>query len=177
MGIDEIKSEIIKEAEEKSKVVAGEATEKAAKILNEAGKNAEHTKQNAKKEASKEAEKIMQTALSSARIEANKRVLKVKHEILSRTIEEAVAELISGKEYEENLKKAITANEKNALKIFLSRQDFEKFKALSSKLESRNMKGGFVARYRDFETNKTIEAALKINEHELAREAGKILFS
>jgi len=177
MGIEEIKSEIIKEAEEKSREAVEKAREKAAKILSEAKENAERIKQNAKKEASKEAEKIMQTALSSARIEANKRVLKVKREILSRAIEETVAELISGKEYEENLKKAIAANEKNALKIFLSRQDFEKFKALSSKLEARDMKGGFIARYRDFETNKTIEAALKINEQELAREAGKILFS
>lgn len=177
MGIDEIESEIIKEAEEKGRKMLEEAQEKAKKIAREAQEKAELLKENAKKEAEKEAAKIIQTALSNARIDANKRALKVKHEILARVIEDAAAALILSKEYEEKLKKALHASEKNALKIFLSRQDFEKFKTLSTKLEARNIKGGFTAKFADFESNRTIDAVLKINEQELAREAGKILFS
>src|SRR3990170_3944916 len=129
-------------------------------------------------DASKKAEEILKEAQSKTegmQIEANKRALKARHEVLEKTLEEAVEKLVVGKKYEGDLTKNL-ATVKGAWEIVVSERDFERLKPKDSTLKAGDIKGGFIARFEDYTINKSIDAVLRLHEQTLAREAAKILF-
>ena len=176
MGLAEIKDEVLSDASKKAEELLKEARSRKEGMQREADGKAASLKQAAKKEAEREAELLTQSIISNARVEANKRALKARHEVLEKTMEEAVEKLVLGKKYEGDLKKNL-ATVKGAWEIVVSKRDFERLKPKDSTLKAGDIKGGFIARFEDYTINKSIDAVLKLHEQTLAREAAKILFS
>lgn len=176
MGLAEIKDEVLGDARKKAEDILKEALSQKEGMQKEADGKAASLKQAAKKAAEREAELLTQSIISNARIEANKRALKARHEALEKTMGEAVETLVVSNKYEEDLKKSLDAVQ-GAWEIVLSKRDFERLKPRDSNLKAGDIRGGFIARFEDYTINKSIDAVLKLHEQTLAREAAKILFA
>ncbi len=74
------------------------------------------------------------------------------------------------------LKKQLDSNKK-AIRIILSPRDIKRLKLKDNRLEQGEIKGGFIAKYKDYEINRSIDSIMKLNEHVFTREVGKTLFS
>ena len=74
MGLQEVKDEILNDAERKSQEIEEEGTERAEEIIEEAEEEANQIVEEAKKEAEEEKEKLRKKRISKANMEAKKKV-------------------------------------------------------------------------------------------------------
>lgn len=82
MGLEEVKSEIIDEAESRADVIIEEAEARKEEMLEEARKKAEEKVEQAERKAEQEAEALRRKKLSSARMQAKKKRLTARQELL-----------------------------------------------------------------------------------------------
>lgn len=88
MGLDEIKSEILEEAEQKSDEIVEEAKQEKKQIINEAEEKAEEIKEEMEQELEEEKESYRQKALSNARMKAKQEKMKAKQEKIDKVFED-----------------------------------------------------------------------------------------
>lgn len=178
MSIEEIKKEIISDAERRRKEITEKAEREAERIIEEARKKAEEIFKSHENKASEEAEKIINQKTANAKIKARSIILKEKRKFLEKIIQESIEELKKSENYKNNLEKRIKELEKTADMILVSRDDFEFIKARinSNKIKNSNIKAGFIAKLGSIEIESTSEAILKIKEEKIMRELNKVLF-
>lgn len=82
MGLDDVKAEILDEAERKAQNIVDEATDHKDEVLSDAEQRAENIVEEAQNEAEKEAEALRRKELSSARMEARKKRLAAREDVL-----------------------------------------------------------------------------------------------
>ncbi|MFB6213762.1 MAG: V-type ATP synthase subunit E family protein [Candidatus Nanohaloarchaea archaeon] len=82
MGLEDVKSDILNEAEQESNRIVEEAEEEAEEIIEEAEEEAESIREQAEKEIEEKEESIKRKALSSARMKAKQVKLREKQKHL-----------------------------------------------------------------------------------------------
>jgi V/A-type H+-transporting ATPase subunit E len=82
MGLDEVRTEIIDEAESRAEVIREEAEARRDELLEDAQDTADEIVEQAKQEAEQEAEALRKKKLSSARMDAKKQRLGAREELL-----------------------------------------------------------------------------------------------
>lgn len=93
MGLEEVKSDIIEEAEQKADKIIQEAEEKKEQLLDEAEEKADKIKQDSLDELEDEKKAYRKRAISNARMKAKEEKLEAREEFLSRAFEEFEEEL------------------------------------------------------------------------------------
>lgn len=82
MGLDDVKAEILDEAERKAQNIVDEATDHKSEVISDAEARAEEIVESARNKAEKEAEALRRKELSSARMEARKKRLAARQDVL-----------------------------------------------------------------------------------------------
>ncbi|ACV24286.1 V-type proton ATPase subunit E [Methanocaldococcus fervens] len=106
MGVDKIKSKILEDAKAEANKIISQAEEEKAKILEKAKEEAEKRKAEILKKGEKEAEMTKSRIISEAKLEAKKKLLEAKEEIINMAIEklrEELAKLPEQSEYKDKL--------------------------------------------------------------------------
>lgn len=88
MGLDDVKSDILNEAEQKADRIVEGAEEEADEIVEEAEEKAERIREEAETEAEEEAKSIRKKSLSNARMKAKQIKLREKQKHLDQAFEE-----------------------------------------------------------------------------------------
>jgi V/A-type H+-transporting ATPase subunit E len=88
MGLKEIKSEILQEAEQKSDEIIEEAEEERDRIIEEAEEEAERIEEEMEEELEEEKENYRKKALSSARMKAKEEKMKAKQDEIEEVFKE-----------------------------------------------------------------------------------------
>jgi len=94
MGVDKIKSKILEDAKAEANKIISEAEAEKAKILEKAKEEAEKRKAEILKKGEKEAEMTKSRIISEAKLEAKKKLLEAKEEIIDMAIEKLKEELV-----------------------------------------------------------------------------------
>ncbi|XRP97368.1 V-type proton ATPase subunit E [Methanocaldococcus sp. 16A] len=94
MGVDKIKSKILEDAKAEANKIIAQAEEEKAKILEKAREEAEKRKAEILKKGEKEAEMTKSRIISEAKLEAKKKLLEAKEEIMDKAIEKLKEELV-----------------------------------------------------------------------------------
>ncbi|XRO76278.1 V-type proton ATPase subunit E [Methanocaldococcus sp. 10A] len=94
MGVDKIKSKILEDAKAEANKIIAQAEEEKAKILEKAREEAEKRKAEILKKGEKEAEMTKSRIISEAKLEAKKKLLEAKEEIIEKAIEKLKEELV-----------------------------------------------------------------------------------
>lgn len=87
MGLEEVKDEILQEAEQEASEIVEKAEEEAEKIKEEAREEAEQIREKHRKELEDEKESIRKQELSNARMKAKEEKLRAREESLSEAFE------------------------------------------------------------------------------------------
>lgn len=82
MGLEQVKSEILNEAETRANTIIEEAGERRDELLSEAEEKADRIVSEAEQEAENEAESLRQKRLSAARMEAKRKRLEAREDVL-----------------------------------------------------------------------------------------------
>ncbi len=93
MGVDKIKSKILEDAKAEANKIISKAEEEKAKILEKAKEEAEKRKAEILKKGEKEAEMTKNRIISEAKLEAKKKLLETKEEIIEMAINKLKEEL------------------------------------------------------------------------------------
>ncbi|EGQ42840.1 MAG: archaeal/vacuolar-type H+ ATPase subunit E [Candidatus Nanosalina sp. J07AB43] len=88
MGLEEVKSDILEEAQQKSDEIIGEAEEEEEEILEEASKESSKIKKEVNKELERKKDSLEKQELSNARMKAKQEKLKAKQKELERAFNE-----------------------------------------------------------------------------------------
>lgn len=88
MGLDEIKSEILEEAEQKSDEIVEEAKQERKQIIQDAEEEAEEIREEMEEELEEQKETFRQKALSNARMKAKQEKMKAKQEKIDDTYQQ-----------------------------------------------------------------------------------------
>ncbi|MFB6114988.1 MAG: V-type ATP synthase subunit E family protein, partial [Candidatus Nanohalobium sp.] len=88
MGLEEVKSDILEEAQQKSDEIIAEAEEEKEEILEDASEEANKIKEEANKEIQQEKDSLEKQELSNARMKAKQEKLKAKQKELERAFNE-----------------------------------------------------------------------------------------
>jgi len=110
MGVDKIKSKILEDAKAEANKIIAQAEEEKAKILEKAKEAAEKKKAEILKKGEKEAEMTKSRIISEAKLEAKKKLLEAKEEIIEMAIDklkEELAKLPEQPDYKDKLVKLI----------------------------------------------------------------------
>ncbi|ADC68703.1 H(+)-transporting two-sector ATPase E subunit [Methanocaldococcus sp. FS406-22] len=94
MGVDKIKAKILEDAKAEANKIISEAEEEKAKILEKAKEEAEKRKAEILKKGEKEAEMTKSRIISEAKLEAKKKLLEAKEEIIEMAINKLKEELV-----------------------------------------------------------------------------------
>ncbi|MEO2117611.1 MAG: V-type proton ATPase subunit E [Methanocaldococcus sp.] len=132
MGVDKIKTKILEDAKAEANKIISEAEEEKAKILEKAKEEAEKRKAEILKKGEKEAEMTKNRIISEAKLEAKKKLLETKEEIIEMAInklKEELTKLPEQPEYKDKLIKLIkdgaTSLGGGELVVRLNKRDIE----------------------------------------------------
>lgn len=115
MSLENVKNEILEEAQEKSAEIEKEAEKERQKILKEADEKINEIQEQKEKELEDRKEEIEKQELSEARMKAKNKKLKEKQKKTEETF----------KQFQENISKEITENEGQFLEKCLEKAPFE----------------------------------------------------
>jgi V/A-type H+-transporting ATPase subunit E len=87
MGLDQVKHEILQDAEEEADRIVEEAEQQAEEIVDEAEEKAEQLKEEAQQEAEEKAEALRRQELASANMEAQRKKLSAKQGVIEDAFE------------------------------------------------------------------------------------------
>ncbi len=88
MGLEEVKDDILNEAEQKADKIVAEGKEKADEIINEAEEEAEEIREKHREELEEEKESYRRKAVSNANMKAKQEKLKAREEKLNKVFEQ-----------------------------------------------------------------------------------------
>jgi len=132
MGVEEIVSKILEDANKEAEEIKKKAQLEAEKILEEARKEAERRRNEILKKGEKEAEMIKNRIIAEAKLEVRKKMLRKKEELIERAIkklEEELVELPEKENYRDLLVKLIVdgavAVDSGEVVVDLNRRDYE----------------------------------------------------
>lgn len=115
MGLEEVKDEILQEAQQKASEIKEEAEAEAEQILEEAEAEAEKIREEHKEELEEEKESLRKQELSNARMKAKEEKLRAREESLSEAFEE----------FEESLEHLDEEQRNNFVENCLDKVEFE----------------------------------------------------
>lgn len=115
MGLEEVKNDILKEAEQKADKIVEEGEEKADEIVSEAEKEAEEIREEHREELEEEKESYRRKAVSNANMKAKQEKLKAREEKLDKVFEE----------FHEELKNMSSGDREDYVSSCLDRVEFE----------------------------------------------------
>jgi len=197
-GAEKLKEKIIIEANEQAEHVLNEARRRAEGIVSKAEEEAAARKKLLLEKARAQAEERRRRILTIAELEARKKLLAAKEELIEDTFKQAL-ERLQGMEtasYQELILPLLfDAAESGREKIIVSSQDRRHFTAeflaranealrqkgkageLSLADESREMKGGFILREGEVEINCSFDSILRMQRDQLEPEVAALLFN
>lgn len=179
--IDKIITDATSQAEESFQEIKTVVEEK----IRSAEQQAQKIKDTALEAAKIEADKAKAKELSSADMQAKKKILCKKQELIATAIGTAKDKLLSYTAQEKEtliLKMLKTANYDNTMEVILPEADKKVLKASLEKngykvsTETRNILGGFVLKKEDTEYNYSFESILEVQHEEMEQIVAKILF-
>lgn len=201
MGVEELKEQIINEAQKKADAIKAGAEAKSIEIIKEVEKKVDKLREENLRKAEEEARLIKAKIIGEAKLEGRNLLLAAKQELISKTIEKALTEIskMPDKEYLEIIERQLFAIDFEELKrkciIELSEKDSKRisrnwFENVQRKLVAKNpslelelsnnfrkdFTGGFIIKTAQFEINNSLEAIVKSKIDSLERELAKILF-
>ncbi len=196
-GADRIIQRVMDDAQARAESVKAEASEKASVIETEANEKAKRRKEHILEQARKTAAEQKSRIIGVAQLEARKKLLAAKQEMIGQAFQGALEELVSQKDQDylsvindlllemtDTGTEAVIFNELDKKKItdqFLDKVNeslVEQGKEGKLKLldETRNIKGGFILQRRGLEINCSFESLLAIKRDELEYEVAELLF-
>lgn len=142
MGVEELRKEILAEAEQKVKEIIEEARAEADKIIRDAEKKAEEIKKDRENEVRKRMEEKLRSELSLARIDGKKLIINTKWELVDEVFKKAWDRLLefkkSDKYYGEFLPKVIAYGASSMgvaeVKLHMNKEDVKRVKGLIGRL-------------------------------------------
>ncbi|MFB6207933.1 MAG: V-type ATP synthase subunit E [Candidatus Nanohaloarchaea archaeon] len=93
MGLEDVKTDILNDAEQKAESIVQEAKDEKEEIIEEARTEAEKIRENAREEVEKRKEEMEREALSNARMEARNQKLEAQQEVLEEVFSDFREEL------------------------------------------------------------------------------------
>ncbi len=197
-GAEKLKEKIINEAKEQADHILKEAQDRAAQILAKGAQEALDKKKAILKQSQAEAEEKRRRILTIAALEARKRVLAVKEELIEETLQKALERLqnIEAASYQEMLLSLLLATVQSGREeIIVSPHDREQHfnkdfltkvnqallqQGKEGKLvlaeETRPLQGGFILRVGNVEINNSFNSVLHMKRDLLEPEVADILF-
>ena len=193
-GLDKILAEIHKEADSEAHGTVEKAKAKAEQILKEAKADSDAIVVKIAESAAQETAEIIRSRDSALMLQSRRRILAVKQELLSETMEKAKEQLLDlpQKEYFKLLismaKKAVRPgkgilffNEKDKVRVpadFIARllAELPNGSVLKVSDETRAINGGFVLVYGDIEENCSFDAVFDARADEFKDIARRVLF-
>lgn len=176
MGLEEIKTDILEEAEKKSDEIVKEAKQEKKEIINEAEEEAEEIKQEMEEELEEEEEAYRQKELSNARMKAKQEKMKAKQEKLEDVFDEFEDHLrnLSDEEKQKFAESCLARVEFDVAKVKGS-EEFED--AVDTEFEEADINGIIVVsedgnRKQEF----TFDKILKQYKEKYRKEVADILF-
>lgn len=161
MGLQEIKSDILNEAQQKADEIEKEAEEERERIIEEAKKEAEEIRQEYEEQLEEEKENLRKQAFSNARMKAKESKLNAKEEYLSKVFIEFRKELeeLTGKERESYVKNCLEKVEFDVGKV-IGGEEFEE--SVDRDFEEKDVAGVIVVseddtRRQDFTFDKIVQ--------------------
>ncbi len=180
MGLEVVKEEILRNAEEQAGAIIAEARKEAQILMKEAEKKAQEFKEKADADTRKRMDAIKRQELASAELEGKKMVLDARKQIIEKVFADAKTKLAGmGDKKKESLIKRLLEKTKNDIEIEFvccNREDAEYFR--NFKVESAELLGGFIAENRDrtLRVDNSFEGILEgVREQEI-QSINKILF-
>lgn len=196
-GVEKIKERILEEARSQAETNIERAKEQADAIIETAQKDADSRKNKILEKARQDAVELKKRLRSVAELEARKKKLQAKQEIIEEAFNAAIEKLsaLSDEEYKKIITQMIISSvETGTEEIILSPKDKKKLspdfiqkinKELASKKikgnltlskETRDIKGGFILKSGDIETNNSFEALIRMKREEIEPDVVKALF-
>lgn len=189
-GLDIITNAILDKAKAESEALLKEAEEKKQEILKEAKMEADFLASEIKKEALKKAENIENSIKARAQQDLSRELLKKKSELISSVFDEAKEYVYSmnDEEYNKLLLSLLSKYAKKEAKgeiVFsvddkdrLSSELKDKIKALNLEFcfEDKDIKRGFILKYKKVEENCCIDAVFHQNRERITDFLSKKLF-
>jgi V/A-type H+-transporting ATPase subunit E len=201
MGLEELKHQIISEANKRAEEIKGIAELKANEIIKEAEERARKFREESLRKAEEEFKAIKARTVGEANLEARNLVLAAKQELIASVIKKALIEIsaMSDREYLEFLERqllALTSEEfKGKYTIEFSEKDRKRvtknwLENIEKKLITKNpalklelnenfrsdLTSGFIVKTSEVEINNSLEAIVKFKIDSIEQEVAKILF-
>lgn len=197
MAIKDIKAKIISDAEIEANKIINEATNKTKEIKEEAEKEARDIKSKILKRINQEILLKKGKIITEANLEAKKAILSIKQEIIDKTFNRALENIINldDKKYRDFVKKIILDNiEKGDETIFISSSDKDRIskdfiKEINCEIEAKSkkgninlspsylqIKGGVVIGSNNIRKNSSLELIFKKVREELEIKISQYLF-
>lgn len=197
MAIKDIKAKIISDAEIEANKIINEATNKTKEIKEEAEKEARDIESKILKRINQEILLKKGKIITEANLEAKKAILSIKQEIIDKTFNRALENIINldDKKYRDFVKKIILDNiEKGDETIFISSSDKDRIskdfiKEINCEIEAKSkkgninlspsylqIKGGVVIGSNNIRKNSSLELIFKKVREELEIKISQYLF-
>lgn len=196
-GSDKLKKKIIYEATEQAERVMDEARSRAAEIVREGEKKAAGRKEEILKAANAQAEERRRRALTIAGLDARKKILGAKEQLIEDTFAQALSRLSKMDKsacQEMVLPLLLEAAQRGTEEIIVSPRHREYFDAsfmqkvnralaeqgkegrLFLSEETRRMEGGFILRSGELEVNNSFDSILRMQRDQLEPDVAAVLF-
>lgn len=180
MGLETVKDEIIRNANEQAKALVAEARSKASKIVKEAEKKIEELKEKSDAEVKKRTDIIKMQELASAELENKKMLLEAKKQLIDEVFAEVQkkVEKLDNKKRKEYIEKLLERAKKDieVKYVYCNKKDLKLLQDFNP--EAMDITGGLIAENEDktvrvdYSFNTTLDS---IKEKEL-QSINKILF-
>ena len=182
MGLEEVKKQLLEEAQKKAQEIASDASAEANRIIMEADKEVRQYEKELRANAEKMLEAQERKELAAAEFDGRRVTLDMKKEMIERVIEEAKKEL--KKLPAEQRKKLIArllekANEEIAVKkVYLNSKDKSYVKEKGIVVKEKEMTGGLIAETGDGRISVDYSFEEKLSEIKEAylQELSEVLF-
>ncbi len=195
--VKKITEKIIQEARLQAQMNIENAKREADKIIQEAQDEANKIISDGMDWVMEEAAEMKNRLISAAHMEAKKKKLQEKQNIIEETFKRTLEKIanLSNKEYQEILEKMIIQTvEKGEQELIISEKDEKRLdkdfiKNLNKQLNSKNIDGniilsserretggGFILKKEDIEINNTFPSIIRMNRPQLEEEIIKIIF-
>lgn len=200
MSLEEIKSKIIQEANEKALIIKKKDEEKAAEIIKSAEEKSNKMREESLKRAYIETENIKRKIIGNANSNARKEILSVKQKLIENVIDTAIKRiselsddeylkfitnrfLTIGKELTGKCLLEICEKDKNRITQNLTKTIEKELQKYNPNIEinltnnfRNDITGGFIIKTGDFEINNSVESIIKSKYSQLETEIAKIIF-
>lgn len=197
-GAEKLKEKIITEANEQADQVLNEARRRAEQTMARGEQEAASRKKALLEQARAQAEERRRRALTIAELDARKKILTAKEELIEDTFKQALTRLQSmepGAYQEIIFPMLLHAVQSGKEEIIVSSQDRKRFTSeflasvnqalsrqgkegkLTLSKESRKIQGGFILRAGEVEINSSFDSILRMQRDQLEPEVAAVLFN